>query len=215
MATQRMVVMGVFDDALQAERAVARMTALGVPRDEISFMAHPAAIRGEQRQDFERSITKSGAVAGGATLAATLVGIALFAVPLGAVLVAGPLALFGGAAAAWGAPYFSPDSLSELGVRRADAKLAIEAVRRGGVVVAARIDDRLVRPVADAMDRAGAIDLRGRAAEWEREGWDYEPNAPIWTVAEIERERALRHPVQAIPGRVSEPPVTSNRTSWA
>jgi hypothetical protein len=205
---EKMVVMGVFDDRVHVERALTRLDAMKVDRSTLSVIAHPHTVGVEGEDDrtwkpenlvVKAMQPKSGAVAGTMALSATLVGIALFAVPLGALLVAGPVALVGGAVSAFGTPLVSPDTLGDLGVPRRDAKLAIEAVRRGAVVLVAQVDRRQARFVAEALDRAGAIDLYARASEWENEGWSYEPNAPVWSDAEIEREHMLRHPMRGIP----------------
>jgi hypothetical protein len=201
-----MVVMGVFDDRMHIERALTRLDAMRIDRKDLSVIAHPSAVQTESDRTWKPENLavkamqpKSGAVAGTLALSATMVGFALFAVPLGALLVAGPVAFVGGAVAAFGTPLVSPDTLGDLGVPRRDAKLAIEAVRRGGIVLVAQVDQRQTRVVAEALDRAGAIDLYARAGEWEAEGWSYEPNAPVWSDAEIEREHMLRHPMRGIP----------------
>jgi hypothetical protein len=122
-------------------------------------------------------------------LTITLVGIVLCAIPLAGLLTAGPLALLGGAASLSRAGN-PTDDLVELGVDREDAKIAHECVRRGGIVVVARVDRTLTRRAAEALARAGTIDFRSRADAWEAEGWEYEPNAPMWSTDQVWRSRA-------------------------
>ncbi|MGZ3417986.1 MAG: hypothetical protein ACXVEE_08990 [Polyangiales bacterium] len=214
MATKKMVVMGVFEDQTHAERALTRLDAVGIDRKALSLMAHPGTVQSTSEEVWkpENKLThalepKSGAMTGALAWSATLLGIALWAVPLGALIVSAPVALIGGAVAAFGAPLLSPDTLGDLGVPRRDAKLAIEAIRRGAIVLVVQAEYRQIREAAEAMDRAGAIDLYQRAAEWEAEGWSHEPNAPLWTKAQIEHEYVLRHPMRGIP-RESAPSYT-------
>lgn len=190
MARKMMVLMGVFDDLRSAEHGIAAVKSLGVPTEEISVIAHQAAVPREHRAQQEESAFEpsSGSVATTAGLTVTLVGIVLCAIPLAGLLTAGPLAVLGGAAslARTGSPV---DDMVELGVAREDAKIAHECLRRGGIIVVARCDRDIARRVAEALARAGAIDFRARADQWEAEGWVYEPNAPMWTVEQIERQR--------------------------
>lgn len=188
MARAYTVVMGVFDEIGDAERALRDLSAMGVPQEEIAILAHPLALHEEHRRAAEPH--GSSVVAGGATMAATLIGIVLFAIPLAGLLVAGPLAVFGGAAAVKPTHAGSPDALTDLGVDRHDAKLAVESVRRGGIAVVVRPDDALTRRTIEVLARAGAIDLVRREAEWEARGWTFEPNGVPWTRAQIHAERA-------------------------
>ncbi len=190
MARAYTVVMGVFDEIADAERALRELSAIGVPKEEIAILAHPSALREEHRRPIEPS--RSSLMTGGATMAATLIGIVLFAIPLGGLLVAGPLAYFGGAAAVNPTHAGTRDALGDLGVDRHDAKLAVECVRRGGIAVVVRPSDALARRTIEVLSRGGAIDLARREAEWEAEGWTFEPNGVPWTRRQIRAERARR-----------------------
>jgi len=186
MARKMMALMGVFDTSSAVENAIAALKSLGVDPHEISVVAHHAAVPAAEGS-FARDA--DGTVATTAGLTVTLVGIVLCAIPLAGLLTAGPLALLGGAASLSRAGN-PTDDLVELGVDREDAKIAHECVRRGGIVVVARVDRTLTRRAAEAMARAGAIDFRSRADAWEAEGWEYEPNAPMWSTDQVWRSRA-------------------------
>ncbi|MBI2393857.1 MAG: hypothetical protein HYV09_30070 [Deltaproteobacteria bacterium] len=204
MARKMMVLMGVFDDLRSAEHGIAAVKSLGVPTDEISVIVHHAAVPPDLREQHEGAFDlSSGSVATTAGLTVTLVGIVLCAIPLAGLLTAGPLAVLGGAASLsrTGSPV---DDLVELGVAREDAKIAHECLRRGGIIVVARCDRDIARRVAEAIGRAGAIDFRARADQWELEGWVYEPNAPMWTAEQIERQRIVEGRASTSPPRFSD-----------
>lgn len=203
-----MIALGVFDEVRDAEHAIAALKALGVPSDEISILAHPEAIPESHRARALEPSSGVGVTTAG--LVTTLVGIGLCAIPLAGLLTAGPLVLAGGVASVTGKGR-PMDDLREYGVPLEDAEYAFESVRRGGIVVLARVDRSLVRRVSEAMARANAVDFRRRAMEWEDGGWEFEPNAPPYTADEIARERArvamMQQPYQ-------EPPVVIDRASF-
>jgi hypothetical protein len=198
MARKMMVVMGVFDDARSAGHAIAQLKAFGVTDEELSILAHPEAIPTHKRHPQTHLMEpKNGTGMTTAGLAATLVGIGLCAVPLLGLLTAGPLVIAGGVAAVTGKNR-PVDDIRDLGVPREDAEIAIEAARRGGITLLARVERQYARPVAKIMARGGAIDYRRRADEWEAEGWVFEPNAPAYSQEQVRRNRRPR---------VSDPPV--------
>lgn len=175
-----MALMGVFDHVAGAENAIAALQSIGVREQDISLLAHEATIPAARGAIADANGTLFTPVG----LAVTLVGIVLCAIPLAGLLTAGPLALLGGAASLFrtGNPV---DDLAELGVEREDAKIAHECLRRGAIIVVAQCDRALTRRAAGVIERAGAIDFRARAAEWEAEGWEYEPNAPMWSLEDV------------------------------
>lgn len=196
MGRKMMVVMGVFEDARAAGHALAGLKTLGVTEDEISILAHPNAIP-EHKKHTTSFEPRNGTALTTASLAATLVGIGLCAVPLLGLLTAGPLVLAGGVASVSGRNR-PVDDLRDLGVPREDAEIAIESARRGGISILARVDRTYARRVAEILARAGAIDYRQRARVWESDGWTFAPNAPAYTPDQLRRERMPR---------TSEPPV--------
>jgi len=62
-------------------------------------------------------------------------------------------------------------SLKDLFVADEDRVTYAEGVRRGAVVVSARIDDHLLDRAMDVLEHHGAVDLDSREAEWRQEGW--------------------------------------------
>jgi hypothetical protein len=197
-----MVVLGVFDEARDAEYAIAGLKSLGL-RDEISILAHPEAIPRSQRVHTMME-PSSGVAMTTAGMVATLVGIGLCAIPLAGLLTAGPLVLAGGVASVSGKDR-PLDDMREFGVPYEDAQIAIESVRRGGIAVLARVDQALVRRVSEVLSRANAVDFRRRALDWEREGWEFIPNAPAYTAEQIAESRARV--------AMSQPPVIYDRVS--
>jgi hypothetical protein len=66
-------------------------------------------------------------------------------------------------------------------------------VRRGGAVLTVRTDESRAALAEEILDRHDAVDIEERVAEWKRAGWSgYDPDAPEWSSAQIEAERASR-----------------------
>lgn len=185
MARKRMMVMAVFDHLRDAEHAIAGLKSMGIGADEISVLAHPDSLPSSR---VNIAVAKNGVGMTTAGLTVTLIGIALCAVPLAGLLTAAPLILAGGLASV-ATGHRPVDDLRELGVPKEDAELAIENARRGSISVFALVERSQARRIAEIMARAGAIDFHDRAAKWEERGWEYEPNAPAYTHAELFRER--------------------------
>lgn len=131
-----------------------------------------------------------GAVAGGAAGAA--VGLGLIAIPgVGPVVAAGWLAALAAGAVAGGAAGGVIGALVESGTSKENAELYLEAVRRGGSIITARVPDDEVAKYAAIMDRA-AYDVNERAHAWRNAGWrGYDADAPVYTIDEVRRERDL------------------------
>jgi hypothetical protein len=195
MGRHVVAVMGIFNESRDAEHAIAGLKSLGVTTDEIMILAHPDAIPSHKKRNIVEP--KNGTSMTTAGLVATLVGIGLCAIPLAGLLTAPPLLVAGGVASVTGRNR-PIDDLRDMGIPMEDSQIAIESVRRGGIAVIARVDRTYARRCADVLARAGAIDFHARAAEWEAEGWIFEPNAPPYTSDQIRRERS---PV------TSQPPV--------
>lgn len=158
-------VVGVFRDRVHAEQAIQELTGMGVSRDQMSVIAgekHKVVNEGPNLLPDENigadDSTGTGIAVGG--FFGFLVGIAVIAIPgVGPILAAGPLAagLMGaGIGAAAGG---IAGALKEANVPEADAKRYSEAVRAGGILVAAHVRPELADKTADAMDRNGAYDI--------------------------------------------------------
>jgi stress response protein YsnF len=62
-------------------------------------------------------------------------------------------------------------SASNLFVADEDRATYHEGLRRGHVLVSAKVEDRYLDHAMDAMEAAGAVDLDAREASWRQEGW--------------------------------------------
>ncbi len=131
-----------------------------------------------------------GAVAGGATGAA--VGLGLLAIPgVGPVVAAGWLAALAAGAVAGGAAGGIVGALVESGTSKENAELYVEAVRRGGSIVTARVSDDDVAKYSAIMDRA-AFDVSARATAYRDSGWrGYDAKADVYSADDMRRERDL------------------------
>lgn len=72
-----------------------------------------------------------------------------------------------------------------------DANVYLEAVRRGSYTVSVdAANDEQAERAADIMQRFHAIDMGQRAAHWRSSGWSsYQTDAPLYTAAEIQKDR--------------------------
>lgn len=187
MRRKTAAVMGVFDHGREAEHAIAGLKSLGVAPEDILILAHPDTLPRSSHHHVLQPVNGIGMTTAG--LAVTLVGIALCAVPLAGLFTAPPLLIAGGIASVT-ARSRPIDDLRDLGMPLEDAEAAVESVRRGGIAVVARVERSYVRRVAEVLTRAGAVDFRERAAQWEDAGWHFEPNAPPYASEQLEAQPA-------------------------
>src|SRR6478735_5756441 len=134
-----------------AQQAVRRLEAAGVPHSDISLVANNSDgwFNSDKKVDRDRDGVDDraegagkgagiGAGVGGA--AGLLAGLGLLAIPgLGPVVAAGWLASTALGAAAGAATGGVVGALTEAGVSEEDAPLYAEGVRRGGTLVTARV----------------------------------------------------------------------------
>jgi hypothetical protein len=197
MATR--VVSALFDDRMQAERAVQSLLDAGFARSDISVTLRD---RGESREFAEEHGTKAaegagaGAVTGGVLggLGGLLVGAGLLAIPgIGPILAAGQLAaVVGSTAAIAGATAAGAGigaatggligALVGMGVPDEHAHVYAEGVRRGGVLLLVNAEDESRYSLAESMLRqSGAVDVNARRADYERTGWrGFDEKAEPW-----------------------------------
>ena len=71
--------------------------------------------------------------------------------------------------------------LAALELPRADFHAYAEGVRRGGIVVSARVPEERAERIMDAFEEQGAIDLDEREASWRAEGWAPTPSGTGYT----------------------------------
>lgn len=192
-------VTGLFDSYDDATQAVRDLEAAGIPHRDISIVANNAENRWSAPTGRTAEKPGSGAATGasmGAALgggAGLLAGLGLLAIPgLGPVVAAGWLAATAVGAVAGGAAGGLVGSLTSAGVNPEHAQIYAEGVRRGGSIVTARVDDALASRAESLLSDRGAIDPDVRGAAYRESGWSrFDPNAPPFTVEEIERERTL------------------------
>jgi hypothetical protein len=174
----------LFDNLSDAEHAVTALENAGVPSEDISVVRHkpgekPARLYGEHDSPAEAAAKDAGlgAAIGGAVGGAggVLGGVALLAMPgLGPVVAAGWLAAAIGAAltgAVAGAAGGLVVALTNSGVHRDEAELLAEGVRRGGVLVSAKVADDLFDAADAAIGKFDHVDLAARGAAYRAEGW--------------------------------------------
>ena len=132
-----------------------------------------------------------GALGGAAGLAAALMGLAIPGV--GPILAAGPIAAALAGAGAGAVAGGVVGALTDVGISESDAQVYAESVRRGGAVITVRTDESRAALAEEILDRHDAVDIEERVAAWKRSGWTgYDPDAPEWSPAQIEAERAAR-----------------------
>jgi hypothetical protein len=137
-----------------------------------------------------------GAVLGG--LAGMLVGLGALIIPgIGPVLAAGPLAtvlsgIIGAGVGAVGGGIAGGliGALVDMGVPEDQAQYYAEGVRRGGVLVTARVPDDQESQVRNVLNRHNAVDVERRANDWRTRGWTgYDPTAQPYTREQVAEER--------------------------
>ena len=174
----RSTVVAIFPAVENAEAAYRELLEAGIGREDISVMAREA-IRGGELIDADRrepggSSAAVGMGAGAALggLGGLLVGLGLLTIPgIGPVLAAGPIAsaLAGAGLGAVGGA--AVGALVDLGMSEDEAQGFSEAIRRGGILLAARVNDDTIDRATDIMERHGAIDVAERVQDWRRAGW--------------------------------------------
>jgi len=68
-------------------------------------------------------------------------------------------------------------SLGHLLMPDSDRRSLSEAIRRGGTVLTAEVDESIAAHVTAVFNRNGAVDLEQRAATWREGGWRDDPEA--------------------------------------
>ena len=193
----------LYDNRTDAERAVQRLEASGVPHSDISLVANNSDswYSKDKKPDRDHDGVDDraegagkgagiGAGIGGA--AGLLAGLGLLAIPgLGPVVAAGWLAATAVGAAAGAATGGLVGALTEAGVSEADAHTYAEGVRRGGTLVSARVAEA-DRTRLDAVLDESSVNLKDRSAAWQKTGWkSFDPASEPYGAEEVRRERAL------------------------
>lgn len=193
----------LYDNTRDAQQAVQRLEAAGVPHSDISIVANNSDgwFSADKKVDKDRDGVDDraeGAGTGasiGAGLGGTaglLAGLGLLAIPgLGPVVAAGWLAATAVGAAAGAATGGIVGALTEAGVSREDADSYAEGVRRGGTLVSARVADT-DQTRLDAILNESAVNLRDRSTAWQKSGWkSFDPASKPYGAEEVRKERQL------------------------
>jgi hypothetical protein len=192
------IVTALFESYTAAKPAVDALERAGISSSNISIIASNA-----DGTYVDKNHTNAGADAGaGAGIGAViggagglLAGLGMMAIPgVGPVvsagwLVATAVGAVGGAAVGATAGGIV-GSMTNAGVDEREAQLYAEGVRRGGALVAVRVDDDDVLRAREILGRYQPIDPVEREAEYRRNGWrSFDEAAPPYTADEIEAER--------------------------
>lgn len=185
-------VTGLYDNYADARAAVTALEDAGVPSSDISLVGR----NGEGETNAGEGAAAGagiGAVVGGA--GGLLAGLGMLAIPgVGPVVAAGWLAATAAGAAAGavagGAAGGIIGSLTSAGVDEDEAHVYAEGVRRGSVLVSARVNDDREDVARSIINENRAIDIDARRAMYREEGWErFDETSPDLTEEEIARER--------------------------
>src|SRR4051812_30222004 len=193
----------LYDNYTDAQQAVRRLEAAGVPHSDISLVANNSDswFNSDKKVDrdhdgvddrSESAGKGAGIGAGIGGTAGLLAGLGLLAIPgLEPVVAAGWVAATAVGAAAGAATGGIVGALTEAGVSEADAHTYAEGVRRGGTLVSARVADA-ERARLEAGLNESSVNLRGRSAAWQKNGWkSFDPASKPYGADEVRKERAL------------------------
>lgn len=196
----------VYSDYASAELAVRELKAAGLGDSHIGIVASnadgwhkPDGNDVDPRHDKDRdgkddrsegAVTGGGlgAIAGGAVGVAT--GLGMLAIPgVGPVVAAGWLAALAAGAVSGGVAGGIVGALVESGTSKENAELYVEALRRGGAIVTAKVPDDEQTKYAAIMDKS-AFDIVAREKAYRSAGWKgYDASAPAYSAEQIRQER--------------------------
>lgn len=166
-------VLGVFDDTIQAEKAVDDLQRKGFSKNEISIVARENIARGGAgrggeggrgaegernmtmgtNQDLSGGIATGGAIGG---IAGLLAGVGALAIPgIGPVVAAGPIAAALSGAVTGGIA----GGLIDWGIPEDVGERYEQRVKEGKVVAMVRTDENKVNEAADIFRRHGAKEV--------------------------------------------------------
>jgi hypothetical protein len=191
----------LYDNYSDAQAAVTKLEAAGVPHSDISIVANNSDgwFDGKKDRDgdgvddrAEAAGTGAGVGAGIGGAAGLLAGLGLLAIPgLGPVVAAGWLAATAVGAAAGAATGGLVGALTEAGVSKDEAPLYAEGVRRGGSLVTAKVADGDKARLEAVLDTS-SVNLRDRSAAWQKNGWTgYDRASQPYDAEEVRKERTL------------------------
>src|SRR6202048_3422696 len=193
----------LYDKHSDAQQAVRRLEAAGVPHSDISLVANNSDgwFNSDKKVDrdhdgvddrAEGAGKGAGVGAGVGGAAGLLAGLGLLAIPgLGPVVAAGWLAATAVGAAAGAATGGVVGALTQAGVSEEDAHSYAEGVRRRGTLVSGRVADA-DRARLDAVLNQPAVNLRDRRATWQKSGWkSFDPAGKPYGADKVRKERQV------------------------
>jgi len=154
-------VLGVFDNTMQAEKAVDDLQRQGFNKEDISIVARESSARrgGRSRGDMESGQDISGGIATGSAIggvAGLLAGVGALAIPgLGPVVAAGPIAAALSGAVTGGIA----GGLIDWGIPEDAGQRFEQRVREGKILALVRTDDSKINEAADILRRHGAQEV--------------------------------------------------------
>jgi len=194
-------VVGLFDTPEQAQIAVNRLIADGIPSNDISLvLSDPKGKIHTEYVDRSGDMASAGAVTGAASgivvggLIGLLVGATTLVAPPAGFFMAGPIA---GMLTGMGLGFAGGTLLGALvglGLPEDEAHVYAESVRRGSILVIAKVDETNRLFVEQIFSMAGAVNVVERGNLYRSTGFTaYDPNAPVYTPEQIlaEREQAV------------------------
>jgi hypothetical protein len=193
----------LYDNYADAQRAVTRLEAAGLPQADLSIVANNSDnwYGADKKVDRDRdgtddraegAATGAGIGAGIGGVAGLLAGLGLLAIPgLGPVVAAGWLVSAALGATAGAATGGMVGALTQAGVSGEEAPLYAEGVRRGGTLVSARVPEAERARFEPMLDQS-AVNIRERGAAWQRSGWKtFDASAQPYTADDLRKERQL------------------------
>ncbi len=160
-----------------AQRVVTQLEAAHLPGADISIV-------GKHHEPEETRATE-GASIGGALggAAGLLAGIGLLAIPgIGPVVAAGWLASAATGLALGATAGGLVGGLVKAGIDENEAHYYAETIRRGGSIVAVKVDDDHAMKVEAILDGSDSLDPEERRAMYQKDGWTrFDDKAPPYT----------------------------------
>lgn len=190
---------GLFDSHDQADQAVRSLKEAGVKGEDISIVANNSD--GTYDTDNGDGVAEGvGAGAGlGAVVGGTgglLAGLGMLAIPGVGPVVAGGWLLATAIGAATGAAVGGAaggiiGALTDAGVDERDAHVYAEGVRRGGILVTARVEESRADAAAAILHDSSVVDIETRRRDYEAEGWEgFDENSEPYPADRIRDYRA-------------------------
>ncbi len=192
------IITGLFDTRDEADEAVRALKDAGISGDDVSIVANNAdgsedADAGDVAKDAGAGAGIGAAVGGAGGL---LAGLGALAIPgIGPVVAGGWLvsALVGAASGAvvGGATGGIVGALTDAGVDERDAHVYAEGIRRGGVLVTARVDETLADAAHAILQSDAGVTMDTRRRNLEATGWErFDETADPYEADQIRDYRA-------------------------